>query len=135
MSALLHPEAGTGVASRHVGIYIAGVLVLLGLFPTIAGIIQAVPEPVLGGAVIVMFGAVAASGINILAGVNLDRRALLIIAISLALGLGVSQVPEFVSHMPRFMKDVLESGVATGGLCAVLLNWLLPETLEAKLVH
>jgi xanthine permease XanP len=125
----------TGVASRHVGVYIAGVLVILGLFPAIAGIIQAVPEPVLGGAVIVMFGAVAASGINILAGVQLDRRALLIIAISLALGLGVSQVPEFVSHMPRFMKDVLESGVATGGLCAVLLNWLLPETQEPKPIH
>ncbi|MCQ4632207.1 xanthine permease XanP [Shinella sp. BE166] len=125
----------TGVASRHVGVYIAGVLVILGLFPAIAGVIQAVPEPVLGGAVIVMFGAVAASGINILAGVQLDRRALLIIAISLALGLGVSQVPEFVSHMPRFMKDVLESGVATGGLCAVLLNWLLPETQEPKPIH
>lgn len=125
----------TGVASRHVGVYIAAVLVLLGLFPTIAGVIQAVPEPVLGGAVIVMFGAVAASGINILAGLQLDRRALLIIAISLALGLGVSQVPEFVSHMPGVLKDVLESGVATGGLCAVLLNWLLPETQEPKPIH
>ncbi|MGF6174603.1 nucleobase:cation symporter-2 family protein [Ensifer sp. 4252] len=120
----------TGVASRHVGIYIAAVLVLLGLFPTVAGVIQAVPEPVLGGAVIVMFGAVAASGINILAGVHLDRRALLIIAISLALGLGVSQVPEFVTHMPRALADVLESGVATGGICAVFLNWLLPEHRE-----
>ncbi|WP_113569603.1 nucleobase:cation symporter-2 family protein [Hyphomicrobiales bacterium] len=120
----------TGVASRHVGIYIAAVLVLLGLFPTVAGVIQAVPEPVLGGAVIVMFGAVAASGINILAGVHLDRRALLIIAISLALGLGVSQVPEFVTHMPRALADVLESGVATGGICAVFLNWLLPERQE-----
>ncbi|OCP35348.1 nucleobase:cation symporter-2 family protein [Ensifer sp. LC163] len=120
----------TGVASRHVGIYIAAVLVLLGLFPTVAGVIQAVPEPVLGGAVIVMFGAVAASGINILAGVHLDRRALLIIAISLALGLGVSQVPEFVTHMPQALADVLESGVATGGICAVFLNWLLPERQE-----
>ncbi|OCP18400.1 MULTISPECIES: nucleobase:cation symporter-2 family protein [unclassified Ensifer] len=120
----------TGVASRHVGIYIAAVLVLLGLFPTVAGVIQAVPEPVLGGAVIVMFGAVAASGINILAGVHLDRRALLIISISLALGLGVSQVPEFVTHMPRALADVLESGVATGGICAVFLNWLLPERQE-----
>lgn len=120
----------TGVASRHVGIYIAGVLVILGLFPAVAGVIQAVPEPVLGGAVIVMFGAVAASGINILAGVNLDRRALLIIAISLALGLGVSQVPEFLAHMPSAVKGVLESGVATGGICALVLNWLLPEKHE-----
>ena len=72
----------TGVASRYVGLWIAAMLVLLGLFPSVAGVIQAVPEPVLGGAAMVMFGAVAASGINILAGIQLDRRALLIIAVS-----------------------------------------------------
>ena len=117
----------TGVASRHIGLWIAAILVLLGLFPAVAGVIQAVPEPVLGGAAMVMFGAVAASGINILAGVNLDRRALLIIAVSLALGLGISQVPEFLAHMPAALRDVLESGVATGGLCALIMNWFLPE--------
>ena len=103
-------------------------LILLGLFPSVAGAIQAVPEPVLGGAAMVMFGAVAASGINILASITLDRRALLIIAVSLALGLGVSQVPEFLAHMPAALRNVLESGVATGGICALLLNWFLPET-------
>ena len=118
----------TGIASRHVGLWIAAILVLLGLFPAVAGVIQAVPEPVLGGAAMVMFGAVAASGINILAGVELDRRALLIIAVSLALGLGISQVPEFLAHMPAGLRAVLESGVATGGLCALLMNWFLPET-------
>jgi xanthine permease XanP len=121
----------TGIASRHVGLWIAAILVLLGLFPAVAGVIQAVPEPVLGGAAMVMFGAVAASGINILAGVELDRRALLIIAVSLALGLGVSQVPEFLAHMPTGLRAVLESGVATGGLCALLMNWFLPETPKA----
>lgn len=117
----------TGIASRHVGIWIAGMLVVLGLFPAVAGVLQAVPEPVLGAAAMVMFGAVAASGINILAGINLDRRALLIIAVSLALGLGVSQVPEFLAHMPAFIHNILESGVATGGICALLMNWFLPE--------
>ena len=117
----------TGIASRHVGMWIALFLVILGLFPSVAGVIQAVPEPVLGGAAMVMFGAVAAAGINILASVNLDRRALLVIAVSLALGLGVSQVPEFLAHMPHAVRNVLESGVATGGLCALLLNWFLPE--------
>lgn len=121
----------TGIASRHVGLWIAAILVLLGLFPAVAGVIQAVPEPVLGGAAMVMFGAVAASGINILAGVELDRRALLIIAVSLALGLGISQVPEFLVHMPAGLRAVLESGVATGGLCALLMNWFLPETPKA----
>ena len=121
----------TGIASRHIGVWIAGMLILLGLFPSVAGAIQAVPEPVLGGAAMVMFGAVAASGINILASIQLDRRALLIIAVSLALGLGVSQVPEFLAHMPAALRNVLESGVATGGICALLLNWFLPET-EAR---
>ena len=60
----------TGVASRYVGIWIAALLILLGLFPAVAGVIQAVPQAVLGGAVMVMFGAVAASGINILSSVH-----------------------------------------------------------------
>jgi len=118
----------TGIASRHVGLWIAAMLVILGLFPVVAGVLQAVPEPVLGGAALVMFGAVAAAGINILAGVRLDRRALLIISVSLALGLGFSQVPEFLAHLPAGLRSVLESGVATGGICALLMNWFLPES-------
>ncbi|MGE6792315.1 nucleobase:cation symporter-2 family protein [Pseudomonas guineae] len=118
----------TGIASRHIGLWIAAMLVILGLFPSVAGVIQAVPEPVLGGAALVMFGAVAAAGINIIAGVHLDRRALLIISVSLALGLGVSQVPEFLAHMPAALRNVLESGVATGGICALLMNWFLPDS-------
>ena len=121
----------TGIASRSIGGWIAFMLVVLGLFPTVAGVIQAVPEPVLGGAAMVMFGAVAASGINILAGIDLDRRALLIIAVSLALGLGVAQVPEFLAHMPAALRSVLESGVATGGICALVLNWFLPQQAAA----
>jgi xanthine permease XanP len=120
----------TGIASRHVGKWIALFLVLLGLFPGVAGVIQAVPEPVLGGGAMVMFGAVAAAGINILAGITLDRRALLIIAVSLALGLGISQVPEFLAHFPAALRNVLESGVATGGICALAMNWFLPAGHE-----
>lgn len=118
----------TGVASRYVGIWIAALLVILGLLPAVAGVIQAVPQAVLGGAVMVMFGAVAASGINILAGVHLDRRALLIIAISLALGLGVAQVPQILEHLPELFRNIFSSGVATGGIAALVLNIVLPET-------
>ena len=117
----------TGVASRYVGIWIAGLLILLGLFPQIAAVIQAVPQAVLGGAVIVMFGAVAASGINILADIKLDRRALLIIAVSLGLGLGIAQVPDFLKHMPELIRNIFSSGVATGGIAALILNIVLPE--------
>lgn len=121
----------TGIASRHVGLWIAGMLVILGLFPSVAGVLQAVPEPVLGGAAMVMFGAVAAAGINILASTQLDRRAILIISVSLALGLGVSQVPEILSHLPQAVRSVMESGVATGGICALVMNWFLPEKKQA----
>jgi len=118
----------TGVASRYIGIWIAALLVILGLLPAVAGVIQAVPQAVLGGAVMVMFGAVAASGINILSGIHLDRRALLIIAISLALGLGVAQVPQILEHLPELFRNIFSSGVATGGIAALLLNIILPET-------
>ena len=118
----------TGIASRYVGIWVAALLVILGFLPIVAGVIQAVPQAVLGGAVMVMFGAVAASGINILSGVNLDRRALLIIAISLGLGLGVAEVPDILAHMPELFRNIFSSGVATGGIAALLLNIILPET-------
>ena len=118
----------TGVASRYVGIWIAVLLIILGLFPAVAAVIQAVPQAVLGGAVMVMFGAVAASGINILSSIHLDRRALLIIAISLALGLGVAQVPQILEHLPELFKNIFSSGVATGGIAALILNVVLPET-------
>ena len=118
----------TGVASRYVGLWIAALLILLGLFPAVAAVIQAVPQAVLGGAVMVMFGAVAASGINILSTIHLDRRALLIIAISLALGLGVAQVPQILEHLPELFKNIFSSGVATGGIAALILNIVLPET-------
>lgn len=117
----------TGVASRYVGLWIAALLVILGLFPIVSGVIQAVPQAVLGGAVMVMFGAVAASGVNILSGIHLDRRALLIIAISLALGLGVAQVPQILEHLPELFKNIFSSGVATGGIAALILNIVLPE--------
>lgn len=120
----------TGVASRYVGLWIAAMLVILGLFPKIAGVIQAVPQAVLGGAVMVMFGAVAASGINILAGIKLDRRALLIISISLGLGLGIAQVPDFLKHLPTLIQNILSSGVATGGIAALILNLVLPEQVN-----
>ncbi|EXG95042.1 uracil-xanthine permease family protein [Acinetobacter baumannii] len=118
----------TGVASRYVGIWIAALLILLGLSPSVVGEIKAVPKAVLGGAVMVMFGAVAASGINILSSIHLDRRALLIIAISLALGLGVAQVPQILEHLPELFKNIFSSGVATGGIAALILNVVLPET-------
>ncbi|HFG2195805.1 TPA: uracil-xanthine permease family protein [Vibrio cholerae] len=117
----------TGVASRYVGYFIAGMLVLLGLFPGVASFVQLIPEPVLGGATIVMFGTIAAAGVRIISRVDLDRRAILIMALSFSMGLGIAQKPEILQFMPEFIKNLLSSGVAAGGITAIVLNLLLPE--------
>lgn len=117
----------TGVASRYVGYFIAGMLVLLGLFPSVASFVQLIPEPVLGGATIVMFGTIAAAGVRIISRVDLDRRAILIMALSFSMGLGIAQKPEILQFMPEFIKNLFSSGVAAGGITAIVLNLLLPE--------
>lgn len=117
----------TGVASRHVGLFIAAMLALLGLFPAVASLVQQIPEPVLGGATIVMFGTIAAAGVRIISREELDRRALMILAVSLAMGLGVAQVPEVLQHLPELARSVLSYGVATGGITAIVMNLLLPK--------
>ncbi|WP_324005341.1 nucleobase:cation symporter-2 family protein [Aeromonas hydrophila] len=122
----------TGVASRHVGLFIAAMLALLGLFPAVASLVQQIPEPVLGGATIVMFGTIAAAGVRIISREELDRRALMILAVSLAMGLGVAQVPEVLQHLPDLAKSVLSYGVATGGLTAIIMNLLLPKRAAAQ---
>jgi xanthine permease XanP len=116
----------TGVGSRRIGVFVGLILVAMGLFPAIGGVVQAMPEAVLGGATIIMFGTVAVSGIKILSGVTMDRRASTIAAISFGLGLGVTFVPEITQAMPPLLKATLSSGIATGGMCALLLNALLP---------
>jgi xanthine permease XanP len=116
----------TGVGSRYVGTFIAVILMALGLFPAVGGLVQALPQAVLGGATIVMFGTVAVAGIRILAGVRMNRRSSIIIAVSLGLGLGVTFVPDILRSLPELLRHTLSSGIATGGMCALLLNSVLP---------
>jgi xanthine permease XanP len=72
----------TGVASRYVGFVVALMLIVLGLFPAVSGFVQHIPEPVLGGATLVMFGTIAASGVRIVSREPLNRRAIMIIAVA-----------------------------------------------------
>ena len=118
----------TGVASRYVGYFIAAILVLLGLFPAVAGLLRIMPPAVLGGATLLMFGTVAATGIRIIGSQALDRRAMLILAVSLGSGLGVTFAPDATAQLPVALKNVLSSGIATGGLAAILMNLVLPRT-------
>lgn len=116
----------TGIASRYVAFYVAAFLVILGLFPVIGGIFQQLPKPVLGGATLVMFGTVAAAGIRILATVELDRRSMLIMAVSFGLGLGVAAVPDLLKEMPKMVQNVFGSAITMSGLAALILNAVMP---------
>lgn len=122
----------TGVGSRYVGFYVAGIFALMGLLPMVGGIFQTIPQPVLGGATIVMFGSIAVAGINIISSTPIDRRGLIIVAVSLAMGLGVVYVPEIFEDKPLLIKNIFSSGITTGGLSAIVLNWILPEVGESK---
>jgi xanthine permease XanP len=116
----------TGVGSRYVGRYIGAILALLGLIPAVGAVVQAMPPAALGGATLIMFGMVAAAGIRILSQVPPTRRSALILSIALGAGLGVTFVPELLDHLPQLLRNSLSSGIATGGLCALLLNFILP---------
>lgn len=115
----------TGVASRYVGYYIAGFLVLLGLFPAVGLIFSLMPEPVLGGATLLMFGTVASAGIRIIASQEIDRKATLVMALSFSLGLSVELVPEILSQLPDTLRSIFASGITTGGVTAILANALI----------
>ncbi|BEG99503.1 nucleobase:cation symporter-2 family protein [Bacteroides sedimenti] len=115
----------TGVASRYVGYYIAGMLVLLGLFPIVGTIFSLMPAPVLGGATLLMFGTVASAGVRIISSHKIDRKATLVLAVSLALGLGVELMPDILNQAPQSIKAIFSSGITTGGLTAILANALI----------
>ena len=112
----------TGVASRYVGYFIAGALVLLGLFPVVGQLFSLIPDAVLGGATLLMFGTVAAAGIRIIAATEITRKAVLVMAISFAMGLSVELVPGILDKMPDIIKNIFSSGITTGGLTAILAN-------------
>ena len=115
----------TGVASRYVGYFIAGMLLLLGLFPVVGLVFSLMPEPVLGGATLLMFGTVAAAGIRIIASQDINRKATLVIAISFSFGLSVELVPEILSQLPETVRNIFSSGITTGGVMAILTNALI----------
>ncbi len=117
----------TGVMSRHV-VTIAGlIMIVCGLVPKVGAVIASMPLPVLGGGVIVMFGMVAAAGMNMLTEVTMNRRNMVIIAVSLAVGLGLNLVPSAVQYLPGVVKTLATSAVAPTAILAIGLNLILPD--------
>ena len=104
-----------------------GVIILV--LPKFGAVIASVPLPVLGGGVIVMFGMVAAAGLNMLASVTMNRRNMVIVAVSLAFGLGLNLVPTSVQYLPGVLHTMAVSGLLPTALIAIVLNQVLPEDI------
>jgi xanthine permease len=116
----------TRVKSRNVIIAAGGILVVLGLLPKLAALTTVIPNAVLGGAMVAMFGMVVSYGINILSAVDFKQNEnLLIVACSIAVGLGSSAVPQMFDQLPTMLKMLLQNGIVTGSLSAIALNLFL----------
>lgn len=122
--------AMTGVMSRHVVTIGALLLVVAGLIPKVGAFISTIPIEVLGGGVIVMFGMVSAAGISMLATVNWNKRNLIIFAISLSVGLGLQLEPDALKHLSGTAKVLMSSGLLPAAVIAIVLNLILPESIE-----
>jgi xanthine permease XanP len=116
----------TGVASRHVGKWMALFMALLGLFPVVCGWVTAMPPSVLGGLALLLFGLVSVSGLRLIVGQHLSHRNGLIVALALGVGLGAPSQAEWLARLPGFFRTLLESGISAGGIVAIVLNLLLP---------
>ena len=116
--------AVTGVKSRFVCVAGGLILVALGLLPKMAALIESLPTVVLGGAGLVMFGMVAATGIRILGGVDFknNRFNAMIVAISIGIGMIPLIAPNFKQWMPHGLHPLIESGILLASISAVALN-------------
>lgn len=120
--------AVTGVKSRYVVATGGLILITLGLLPVMGRVIACVPPAVLGGAGIVLFGTVAASGIRTLAKVDYENNInLIIVATSIGFGMIPIAAPQFYHHFPTWFETIFHSGISSAALMAIALNLMFNE--------
>ena len=118
----------TGVKSRWVVTAGGGIMVVLGLVPWLGQVVAAIPMPVLGGAGIVLFGTVAASGIRNLSAVKYeDNMNLVIVASALAFGMLPVVSPDFYANFPQWVQTMFGSGISSAAIVAFVLNIVFNE--------
>lgn len=134
--------AVTGIRSRFVCVAAGIILVVLGLLPKMAALVESLPTVVLGGAGIVMFGMVTATGIRILGQVNYtsNRHNAMIVAVSIGVGMIPLVAPHYKQWMPEALGPLIESGILLTSITAVVLNLFFngptkDADLEASLEH
>lgn len=116
--------AVTGVRSRYVCIAGGIILLVLGLLPKMSALVESIPTVVLGGAGIIMFGMVAATGVRILGAVDFKNNHYnsLIVAASIGIGMIPLVAPKYAQWLPHSLHPLIESGIVLASISALLLN-------------
>ena len=125
--------AMTKVVNRFTIMFGALTLILAGLFPPVGAFFSTLPDCVLGGCTVIMFGAIIVSGVTMLGECGFDQRNTIIAATSFAIGIGVTQVPEFFSGMPQLVSDIFANNPVAGVfVLAMVLSLTFPKKIKAE---
>ena len=124
--------AMTKVVNRFTIATGALIMILAGIFPIFGAVLATLPDAVLGGCTLMMFGTIVVSGLQMIGKCGYSQRNITIVALSLSIGIGFTQVPELFSVFPKIIETVFaENCVAVVFLVAVILNLILPQNMEA----
>ena len=124
--------AMTKVINRYTIATGAGILLLAGVFPAFGAVLATLPEAVLGGCTIMMFGNIVISGLQMIGNCGFSQRNITIAALSLSIGLGFTQVPEMFNIFPDIIRTIFaENCVAVVFLAAIIMNLIMPKDKEA----
>ncbi len=125
--------AMTKVVNRFTILMGALVMILAGIFPIFGAVLATLPDAVLGGCTVMMFGTIVISGLQMIANCGFSQRNITIAALSLSVGLGFTQVPELFQHFPQIIQNVFaENCVAVVFLMSIILNLVLPKDMETS---
>lgn len=124
--------AMTKVVNRFTILMGALIMILAGIFPIFGAVLATLPDAVLGGCTVMMFGTIVISGLQMISNCGYSQRNITIAALSLSVGLGFTQLPELFQHFPQLFQNVFaENCVAVVFVMAVVLNLVLPKDMEA----
>lgn len=122
----------TKVINRYTIATGAGILLLAGIFPGFGALLATLPEAVLGGCTIMMFGNIVISGLQMIGSCGFSQRNITIAALSLSIGLGFTQVPDMFNIFPDIIRTIFaENCVAVVFLAAIIMNLILPKEKKA----
>jgi NCS2 family nucleobase:cation symporter-2 len=109
------------------------IMIVAGIFPAVGAVLATLPEAVLGGCTIMMFGTIVVSGLQMLSNCGFSQRNITIAALSLAIGLGFTQAPEMFAIFPDIVKTVFgENCVAVVFLVSIILDLVIPKEKKTE---